>query len=286
MLVSVCFTNFGPYHLARLRRWRRGWPSSGDRLIAYEVAGTERTYPWTRSRRDEPFEWVTLFPDRVLETIAADDVPLGDDRGAGARSARRAGDRRLCPARVDGRRPLGGTAPPGHDPDVREPGDRQAAGLVEGADQAAAHPPVRRGRRGRPGPPRLPGPARHAAGPDRPGLQRRRQRLFRRVRPTVARPARRPPGLARRPLFPDRLPVRAREEPRAPGRGVRPLPAECGRATGRGTWSSAATGRDGTRSKRRSRPAGSADAIHRPGFLQVDELPRWYAHAGASSCRA
>src|SRR5262249_7707805 len=44
----------------------------GDRLIAYEVAGTERTYPWSRSRRDEPFEWVTLFPDRVLETIEPD----------------------------------------------------------------------------------------------------------------------------------------------------------------------------------------------------------------------
>jgi glycosyltransferase involved in cell wall biosynthesis len=38
-------------------------------LIAYEVAGTERTYPWRRSCRDEPFEWITLFPDRVLESI-------------------------------------------------------------------------------------------------------------------------------------------------------------------------------------------------------------------------
>jgi glycosyltransferase involved in cell wall biosynthesis len=27
--------------------------------------------------------------------------------------------------------------------------------------------------------------------------------------------------------------------------------------------------------------SGFADVIHRPGFLQVDELPRWYAHAGA-----
>ena len=38
-------------------------------MIAYEVAGAERTYPWQTDRRDEPFEWVTLFPDRVLETI-------------------------------------------------------------------------------------------------------------------------------------------------------------------------------------------------------------------------
>jgi glycosyltransferase involved in cell wall biosynthesis len=27
--------------------------------------------------------------------------------------------------------------------------------------------------------------------------------------------------------------------------------------------------------------SGCAGSIHRPGFLQVDELPRWYAHAGA-----
>src|SRR5262249_15905274 len=70
--VSVCFTNFGPYHLARLRALAARLAARGDRLIAYEVAGTERTYPWFRRRSDEPFEWVTLFPDSVLETIAAD----------------------------------------------------------------------------------------------------------------------------------------------------------------------------------------------------------------------
>lgn len=69
MKVSVCFTNFGPYHLARLRALAGRLDAQGDRLIAYEVAGNERTYPWRRSKHDEPFEWVTLFPDRVLETI-------------------------------------------------------------------------------------------------------------------------------------------------------------------------------------------------------------------------
>jgi glycosyltransferase involved in cell wall biosynthesis len=69
MVFSLCFTNFGPYHLARLRALASRLAARGDRLIAYEVAGEERTYPWARSRRDEPFAWVTLFPDRVLETI-------------------------------------------------------------------------------------------------------------------------------------------------------------------------------------------------------------------------
>ncbi len=86
MNFSVCFTNFGPYHLARLRALAARLAERGDRLLAYEVAGSERTYPWTRSRHDEPFEWVTLFPDRVLETIAPEEcrsamvASLEDDR--------------------------------------------------------------------------------------------------------------------------------------------------------------------------------------------------------------
>src|SRR5262249_13819924 len=66
---AVCFTNFGPYHLARLRALAARLGERGDALVAYEVAGSERTYPWARSRRDEPFAWITLFPDRSLETI-------------------------------------------------------------------------------------------------------------------------------------------------------------------------------------------------------------------------
>ncbi len=73
MTHAVCFTNFGPYHLARLRALAARLSERGDRLLAYEVAGSERTYPWTRCRNDEPFEWVTLFPDRVLESIGSED---------------------------------------------------------------------------------------------------------------------------------------------------------------------------------------------------------------------
>lgn len=40
-------------------------------MIAYEVAGSEQTYPWQRSHSDEPFKWITFFPDRTLETIPA-----------------------------------------------------------------------------------------------------------------------------------------------------------------------------------------------------------------------
>jgi 1,2-diacylglycerol 3-alpha-glucosyltransferase len=69
MTLAVCFTNFGPYHLARLRALADCLGAAGNRLIAVEVAGREQTYPWSRSRLAEPFTWITLFPDRVVETI-------------------------------------------------------------------------------------------------------------------------------------------------------------------------------------------------------------------------
>jgi glycosyltransferase involved in cell wall biosynthesis len=73
MKVSVCFTNFGPYHLARLRALAARLRAEGGGLVGYEVAGEERAYPWIRNRQDEPFTWTTFFPDRVLESIDAAD---------------------------------------------------------------------------------------------------------------------------------------------------------------------------------------------------------------------
>jgi 1,2-diacylglycerol 3-alpha-glucosyltransferase len=77
MKFALCFTNFGPYHLARLRALATRLNAQGARLIGYEVAGSEQRYPWQQSRSDELFEWITLFPDRALETI-----PAGECRAA------------------------------------------------------------------------------------------------------------------------------------------------------------------------------------------------------------
>ncbi len=71
--VSVCYTNFGPYHLARLRALAARLGRSGGRLLAVEVAGQERRYPWSRVSGSETFEWVTLFPGRAMEAIAPAD---------------------------------------------------------------------------------------------------------------------------------------------------------------------------------------------------------------------
>jgi 1,2-diacylglycerol 3-alpha-glucosyltransferase len=80
MKLAVCFTNFGPYHLARLRALANRLRSSGSHLIAYEVAGSEQRYPWCRSPSNEPFEWNTLFPNRALETISHGDCRLAIKR--------------------------------------------------------------------------------------------------------------------------------------------------------------------------------------------------------------
>jgi glycosyltransferase involved in cell wall biosynthesis len=69
---AVCFTNFGPYHLARLRALATRLADRGDRLIAYEVADGERLYPWGRLEADEPFERVVLFHGRAIEDVPAD----------------------------------------------------------------------------------------------------------------------------------------------------------------------------------------------------------------------
>ena len=71
--LSVCFTNFGPYHLARLRALAGLLARAGDRLLAIEVAGQEERYPWAREASPEPFARTTLFPGRALEAISRDE---------------------------------------------------------------------------------------------------------------------------------------------------------------------------------------------------------------------
>ena len=69
MKIAICFTNFGPYHLARLRALGLSLQRTKNTLLAYEVAGCEERYPWQPSRGDQPFDWKTFFPDAILEKL-------------------------------------------------------------------------------------------------------------------------------------------------------------------------------------------------------------------------
>ncbi len=282
--ISVCFTNFGPYHLARLR-------ALADRLgaIGRPPARLSRSptrsgaIPGSRADGSEPFEWITLFPGRALEI---------DRRATSAPEAMTAALDRDRPdalgivgyARPESMAALAwaSEARPADDPDVGEPGDRPPPGLVEGSDQAADGS---RGSRAA-----LVGGPRHrdylvklgmAARQDRPGLQRGRQRRLRqpgRGRPTVATTA-------------------------AEGFPIAPTSWRSTGSSPRRTWSGwsgafaryradAPTGHawdlvlcgDGpgaARSTRRSEPAASPRPIHRPGSSRPTRLAPWLAHASA-----
>ena len=69
--IAIAFTNFGPYHLARLRALGRCLNAGGGRLVAHEMASRERKYPWGIERGDEPFAWATLAPGRAIEDVSA-----------------------------------------------------------------------------------------------------------------------------------------------------------------------------------------------------------------------
>ncbi len=50
MKLLILFTNYGPYHIARLRGAQRALPN--DEVIGLELATREATYPWTTNRDD------------------------------------------------------------------------------------------------------------------------------------------------------------------------------------------------------------------------------------------
>ena len=224
LTLAISFTNLGPYHLARLRALADRLAARGGRLIAYETAGSERLYPWQTKRREEPFERVTLFPDRSLESLTQRRVCPLDAQGARPRPARRRGHRRLLSTRDDRRAGLDASGGPARDLDVGEPGHRLSPPLVEGIAQGAAGAAVlgRTGRRAETS--RLPPHSGHAVRPDRARLQRRGQR---RTGPRGRRRAagsRRTAVASRGSLLPRGQPVRPREEPAAPDPRVRRLP--------------------------------------------------------------
>lgn len=70
MRLAISFTNLGPYHHARLRSLAGHLDRLGGRVIAYETAGTEQKYPWLAESGPEPFERITLFPTTALENLS------------------------------------------------------------------------------------------------------------------------------------------------------------------------------------------------------------------------
>jgi glycosyltransferase involved in cell wall biosynthesis len=278
--IAITFTNFGPYHLARLRALAIRLKHRGDRLIAYEVAGRERRYPWLPCKGAEPFEWTTLFPGRELESLPrpacyrAQLAALERDRPDAvalvgyARPESMAG---LAWARREGR-----------------------PAVLMSETQAIDHPrpwwkeAIKR-RRVRRCDAALVGGPRHAAYLAELGMPADRIVLGYNAidnddytaRAAAARSS--PEGRRGSPERPYFLSVSRFVPEKNMPRFVRAFARYRTRADERRAWDLVLVG-DGPGAaevEEAVAASGVAGAIHRPGFLQTEELTRWYAFAGA-----
>jgi hypothetical protein len=71
MKLAISFTQPGPVSPGEAPGPGHAPPPIGGQLVALETAGTEQRYPWITDRVDEPFERITLFPGRALESLSA-----------------------------------------------------------------------------------------------------------------------------------------------------------------------------------------------------------------------
>jgi glycosyltransferase involved in cell wall biosynthesis len=280
--LAVSFSNFGPYHLARLRALADALTAQGGRLIAYETAGTEQLYPWRTSRRSEPFEWVTLFPARTLESIASANC---------ARAMRQAlaRDRPDAIATAGYFRPET-TAALGWARRAQRPA------ILMSESQAIDHPRVWwketiKGLRVRKFSSALVGGPRHrdylvSLGMPWESIALGYNAVDNLAFARAAQAARSAPegrrGLPKAPYFlaVNRF-VPEKNLPRLIAAFATYRRACC--TEGADPWDLVLCG-DGSGAdevEAAIRQTGRAEAIHRPGFLQADELPRWYAFASA-----
>jgi 1,2-diacylglycerol 3-alpha-glucosyltransferase len=278
--LSVCFTNFGPYHLARLRALALGLARAGDRLLAIEVADQEQRYPWTRGQGSEPFDRATLFPGRALETIPADDC------------------RRAMIRALDRHRPdvvgIVGYSRPESMAALKWARRHRRPTILMSESQEIDHPrawwkeAVKR-RRVRRFSAALVGGPRHRDYLVKLGMPRHRIALgynavdndaFARS----AEVARRQPGSRRGlPAPPYFLAVNRFVPEKNLARLVRAFARYRAEAPRERAWDLVLCGGGPGAEEVEAavRAGGFAGAIHRPGFLQADELAPWLAHASA-----
>ena len=66
----IQWPNFGPYHIARLKACAQYFSERDCQIVALETAGTIRIYEWDKTPEEQrSFESVVLFPNQVYEDI-------------------------------------------------------------------------------------------------------------------------------------------------------------------------------------------------------------------------
>jgi 1,2-diacylglycerol 3-alpha-glucosyltransferase len=280
MKFALCFTNFGPYHLARLRALAVRLSAEGAQLIGYEVAGSERRYPWRLGHSDESFAWTTFFPDHALETI-----PPGECRGAILEALNR--DRPDAVGSVGYVRPESLTA-------ARWARQRGLPAILMSESQAIDRPhfwwkELIKARRLRLFDAALVGGRAHHDYLVQLGMPSARITFgYNAVdNDYFARSAliwrQHPTGRSGLPSAPYFLTVCRFVSEKNLNRLIKAFARYHARCDPLTAWNLVICG-DGPGApqlKQAIAGSGCAQAIHCPGFLQADDLPRWYAHAGA-----
>ena len=78
MHIVVHFARLGPYHFARLGSAVEVLGATGWRVTALEVAGSDATYEWERNAQaGSGYARTTVFPDRVFEDLAKGEMARG-----------------------------------------------------------------------------------------------------------------------------------------------------------------------------------------------------------------
>lgn len=69
MLIGILFTNYGPYHLARLEACHRLFQQLGWEVIGIELAREDNIYDWQTNLTNFPVKIVPIFEERYFNKI-------------------------------------------------------------------------------------------------------------------------------------------------------------------------------------------------------------------------
>lgn len=66
--ICVLFNNYGPYHFARVNAFHHLY-SEMIQCVGIELARSEKDYAWKTSKEEADFPFVSVIPDRSLQTV-------------------------------------------------------------------------------------------------------------------------------------------------------------------------------------------------------------------------
>lgn len=75
--IAIQFARFGPYHLARIAAAVKVLSNEGWGVVGLETAGTDSTYAWREEAEEQPWKRRTVFPNEKWDALAPARVRQG-----------------------------------------------------------------------------------------------------------------------------------------------------------------------------------------------------------------